>query len=101
MFLDFPSSLVVDEEMQERQYDEGGEEGEKQEGQGAGVEQEQELQKGEGGEDGEKQEGQGGTRSEKCAGRKNASPLESKATQGESEGSIVQQGRSEGVRMRG
>ena len=89
MFLDFPSSLAVDEEMQERQYDEGGEEGEKQEGQGAGVEQEQELQKGEGGEDGEKQEGQGGTRSEKCAGRKNASPLESKATQGESEGSIT------------
>ena len=89
MFLDCSSSLlVVDEERQAKQYDEGGEEGEKQDGQGAGVEP-QEVQNGEGGEDGEKQEGQGGTRSEKCAGRKNASPLESKATQGDSEGSIA------------
>ena len=48
----------------------------------------QELQNGEGGFEGEKQDGQGGTRSEKCAGRKNASPRELKATQGESEGSM-------------
>ena len=88
VFLDFPSSLVLDEERQDRQYDEGGEDGEKQDEQGAGVEP-QELQNGEGGQDGEKQEGQGGTRSEKCAGRKNALPLVSKATQGESEGSIT------------
>lgn len=89
MFLDFPSSLlVVDDERQAKQYDEGGEDGEKQDGHGGGVEP-QEAQNGEGGEEGEKQEGQGGTRSEKCAGRKNASPLESKATQGESEGSIT------------
>ena len=98
LFLDFPSSLVLDEERQDRQYDEGGEDGEKQDEQGAGVEP-QELQNGEGGEDGEKQEGQGGTRSEKCAGRKNALPLESKATQGESDGSIAGEERSEGVCM--
>ena len=47
------------------------------------------MQNSEGGYEGEKQDGQGGTRSEKCAGRKNALPLESKATQGESEGSIT------------
>ena len=89
MFLDCPFSLlVVDEERQAEQYDEGGEEGEKQDGQGAGAEP-QAVQNGEGGEEGEKQEGHGGTRSEKCAGRKNASPLESKATQGDSEGSIA------------
>ena len=81
---------MVDEERQARQYDEGGEEGEKQDEHGAGVEL-QEAQKGEGGEEGEKQEGQGGTRSEKCAGRKNALPLESKATQGESEGSMTRE----------
>ena len=99
MFLDCPSSLlVVDEERQARQYEEGGEEGEKQDGQGAGVEP-QAVQNGEGGEEGEKQEGHGGTRSEKCAGRKNALPLESKATQGESDGSIAGEERSEGVRM--
>ena len=46
------------------------------------------MQNKEGGEEGEKQAGQGGTRSEKCAGRKNALPRESKATQGESEGSM-------------
>ena len=86
-FKDCSLFVLVDEERQEMQWEELGEEGEKQVVQGAGVEV-HDVQNEEGGEEGEKQAGQGGTRSEKCAARKNALPRESKATQGESEGSM-------------
>ena len=86
-FKDCSLFVLVDEERQEMQWEELGEEGEKQVVQGAGVEV-HDVQNKEGGEEGEKQAGQGGTRSEKCAGRKNALSRESIATQGESEGSM-------------
>ena len=77
---------------QAKQSEEGGEDGEKQEEQGAARWEEdrekQDEQREEGGQDGEKQDEQGGTRSLKCARRKCPAPEASKVTQGLSEVSI-------------
>ena len=77
---------------QAKQREEGGQDGEKQDEQGATRwkedGEEQDEQREEGGQDGEKQDVQGATRSLKCALRKCPAPEESKVTQGLSEVSI-------------